>query len=120
MTAGLHERRDWPRLQLRLNVEFCPEGEEEPGRLGATANVSAGGLYFLTSEWQGLASGQGLTLRLSGLSGYGAGPLFRSLCSKATILRLDVPEDEHSPYAKKGIAVRFSEKPRFDVYRSSA
>ena len=62
-----------------------------------------------------------MTLRLSGLSGYGAGPLFRILRSKATVLRVDQPaEGEDRPYEKRGVALRFSEKPRFDVYRSSA
>ncbi len=105
---------------MKLNVEFAPEGEDEPARMGATANVSAGGLYLVTSEWQGLKAGQDLNLRLSGLSGYGAGPLFRVLRSRATVLRVDDPKDEDRAYEKKGIALRFSEKPRFDVYRSTA
>ncbi len=105
---------------MKLNVEFAPEGEQEPARMGATANVSAGGLYLVTSEWQGLQAGQDLNLRLSGLSGYGAGPLFRVLRSRATVLRVDDPNDEDRAYERKGIALRFSEKPRFDVYRSSA
>ncbi|MCK4375032.1 MAG: hypothetical protein KAX19_06865 [Candidatus Brocadiae bacterium] len=102
-------------------MEFSPAGEEgRAGRMGNTADVSAGGLYFWTPEWEGLGVGQGLTLRLSGLDGLGSGPLFRSLRSKATILRLDPPETDKGRYAKGGIAVRFDERPRFDVYRSSA
>ena len=30
------------------------------------------------------------------------------------------PTEEDAAYTKKGVAVRFTEKPRFDVYRSSA
>jgi hypothetical protein len=115
------ERREWPRLNLKANVEFLSEGEERhAGRIGTTVNVSAGGVYFQTSEWQGLAEGQEVGIRLSGLSGYGSGPLFRSMRANATVLRVDVPSDEESkPYPKAGVAARFSDRPCFEVYRWS-
>lgn len=115
------ERREWPRLKLKLNVEFfAGEEEQEPRGAGTTANVSAGGLYFLTSAWQGLELGQNLDLHLSGLSSYNHGPIFRILHGRATILRLDMPEKADAGYATAGVAARFDERPRIGVYRFSA
>ena len=120
MVDRVEERRESPRLSLALNVAFVPEGQESRAtRMGTTSNVSAGGLYFHTSEWANLNEGQELGLRLSGLSGYGAGPLFRDLRVKAVILRLDKPEDDATRFDKAGVAARFSERPCFEVYRWS-
>jgi len=116
------EKRQWPRLNLRLNVEFIADTPDE-GRVsgtGTTANVSAGGLYFRTADWRHLQLGQNVQLYLSGLSGYDAGPLFRGLRGKATILRLDIPENGDAAYGRVGVALRFDERPRVDVYRLSA
>jgi len=114
------DRRESPRLNLALNVAFLTEGQERQAtRMGTTANVSAGGVYFSTSEWQGLRPGQEVGLRLSGLSGYGAGPLFRDLRVRADILRVDPPAEQTGPYAKGGVAARFTERPCFEVYRWS-
>ena len=114
------ERRESPRLNLALNVAFMAEGQEQQAtRVGTTTNVSSGGVYFNTPEWHGIQSGQEVGLRLSGLSGYGAGPLFRDLRVKATILRVDVPAEPTTSYAKAGVAARFSERPCFEVYRWS-
>ncbi len=111
------ERRESPRLNLRLNVEFLREGESHTAqRIGTSGNVSAGGIYFLADEWKDLKVGQELGIRLSGLSGYGTGPLFRSLRSRATVLRVERPKDG-GPYAKAGVAAKFSERPYFKVYR---
>ena len=96
------------------------EGEErQADRVGTTEDVSAGGVFFRTAEWQGLELGKKISVRLSGLSGYGTGPLFRSLRANATILRLAVPGEERHPYEKAGMAARFSERPCFEVYRWS-
>ena len=115
-----NERRECPRLNLRLNVEFLSEGEDRQAcRMGTTSNVSAGGVYFHTSEWDGVRAGGEVALRLSGLSGYGAGPLFRSLRARATVLRVDPPGEEKGHIEKAGIAAQFSEKPCFEVYRWS-
>ena len=112
------DRRESPRLNLRLNVEFLGEGESRTAqRMGTSANVSAGGIYFLADEWKDLKVGQDLGIRLSGLSGYGAGPLFRSLRARATVLRVETPKEASTPYAKAGIAAQFSERPYFEVYR---
>ena len=112
------EQRARPRLKLRLNVEFITEGQElQACRMGTTANVSAGGVYFHTAEWEGLQEGQELGLRLSGLSGYGSGPLFRDLRAKAQILRLRIPGQDAPPFAKAGVAACFSEEPCFEVER---
>jgi hypothetical protein len=111
-------RRESPRLNLRLNVEFLGEGESRTAqRMGTSANVSAGGIYFLADEWKDLKVGQELGIRLSGLSGYGTGPLFRSLRARATVLRVERPKDDSASCAKAGIAARFSERPYFEVYR---
>jgi hypothetical protein len=116
---GHMERRKRPRLQLRLNVEFSsPAGEA--GGFGITDNISAGGVYFLTPDWQGLKMGQSLALRLSGTSNYDDWPVFRTLGCKATVLRLDVPPEQRAPHAKAGVAMRFDERPRVDVYGLSA
>lgn len=120
---GRAEKRQWPRLHLRLNVEFAgaeTEQVEHVSGTGTTDNVSAGGVYFHTADWRALRTGLDLQLHLSGLSGYDAGPLFRSLRGKATILRIDVPKDENAGYSKAGVAARFDERPRVDVYRLSA
>lgn len=112
------ERRESPRLGLRLNVEFLTEAEDRRShRMGTTSNVSAGGVYFMTDEWQSLKAGQELGIRLSGLSGYGAGPLFRSLRARATVLRVDSPTEPATPITKAGVAIRFNERPCFEVYR---
>jgi PilZ domain len=120
--AGRGEKRQWPRLLLKLNVEFSAEAlqQERISGTGTTENVSAGGLYFRTTEWRDLHPGLDLQLHLSGLSGYDSGPLFRSLRGKATVLRLDMPEKQDNGYGKVGVAVRFDERPRVDVYRLSA
>jgi hypothetical protein len=122
---GPAEKRQWPRLHLKLNVEFSAAvGEmganERPGGTGTTDNVSAGGLYFHTPDWKGLQPGVDLQVHLSGLSGYDAGPLFRSLRGRATILRVDLPKEQNGGFSKAGVAARFDERPRVDVYRLSA
>jgi hypothetical protein len=100
-----------------LNVEFLSGAEGgRAHRLGTTANVSSGGVYFTTSEWRDLSAGQELGVRLSGLSGYGAGPLFRSLKAQVTVLRVDPPREGASPL-RAGVAMRFNERPCFEVYR---
>jgi len=84
---------------------------------GTTANVSAGGVFFLTADWHKLRVGQSMALSLSGLSGYGAGPLFRNLKGKVTILRLELPVTPKDAYARAGVAARFDTRPRVEVYR---
>ncbi len=114
------ERRNSPRLNLTLNVEFLREGEETQAcHLGTTANVSAGGVYFSTPEYQHVDPGTRIGLRLSGLSGYGTGPLFRSLRARGRVVRVDRPEAAEAVYDKAGVAVEFVEKPCFEVYRWS-
>lgn len=116
MAESAPEHRARPRLRLRLNVEFISEGQElQACRRGTTTNVSAGGVFFHTAEWQDLQVGQELGLRLSGLSGYGSGPLFRDLRAKARILRLGTPEQKADPFAKAGVAAQFCEQPCFEV-----
>jgi hypothetical protein len=85
--------------------------------MGTSANVSAGGIYFFADEWKDLKVGQELGIRLSGLSGYGASSLFRSLRARATVLRVERPAEADASCAKAGVAARFSERPRFEVYR---
>lgn len=112
------DRRDSPRLGLRLNVEFLSGADGgRAHRLGTTTNVSSGGVYFTTNEWHDLTVGQELGVRLSGLSGYGAGPLFRSLKAQATVLRVDAPDGENAHIRRAGVAMRFNERPCFEVYR---
>jgi hypothetical protein len=113
------ERRKRPRLQLRLNVEFS-SAEGQAGGFGITDNVSAGGVYFLTPDWQGLKTGQNLFLRLSGMNNSTDWPVFRTLGCKATVLRLDAPSDEEVPHAKAGVAMRFDNRPRVDMYGLTA
>ena len=112
------DRREAPRLNLRLDVEFLQESEGRTAqRMGTSANVSAGGIYFLADEWKELRVGQELGIRLSGLASYGAGPLFRSLRARATVLRVERPKEADVSSAKAGIAARFSQRPYFEVYR---
>jgi len=84
--------------------------------MGTTRDVSAGGVYFHTSEWEGIEAGQEMAVRLSGLSGYGAGPLFRSLRARVRVLRVDPPAAGRVPIEKAGVAAQFLEKPGFEVY----
>ncbi len=115
------ERRKWPRLELRLSVQFdSPAPRREAHGVGSTENVSAGGIYFLTSSWDQLEEGMKLQLQLSGLSQYNAGPIFRSLEGEGTVLRLETPAEEGQEYSKAGVAVRFDRKPRIQLYRRSA
>jgi len=121
VSDNITERREWPRLALKLNVEFFAEqDEQEPHGAGTTENVSAGGIYFRTPEWGDLKIGQNLGLQLSGLSSINHGPLFRILHGRATILRVDLPPEEAPPYGTAGVAARFDERPRIGVYRFSA
>ena len=121
MSDNGNERRQWPRLELKLNVEFVARnGKPKLTGSGTTANVSAGGVYFVTPDWEDLSPGQDIRVHLSGLSGYDLGPLFRSLRGKATIVRVEPPEEEEATYARAGVAARFDERPRVDVYRFSA
>ncbi|RXM21772.1 hypothetical protein EO238_27300, partial [Citrobacter sp. AAK_AS5] len=88
-----------------LNVEFLREGEERRAcRAGTTTDVSAGGAFFRTNEWDGVTVGEEVALRLSGLSGYGTGPLFRSLRARAKVLRLEVAEEASHRFEQAGIA----------------
>lgn len=115
------EKRKWPRLPLRLNVEFAsgePQAKAEGS--GTTENVSAGGVYFLTSYWPNLKPGLKLSLYLSGFSGYNAGAVFRRVAAEGTVLRLDPPVEEEGAYRKAGVAVRFEKRPEVDIYRLSA
>jgi len=117
---GERERRRWPRLELKLNVEFAVRDDQsEAGGQGVTENVSAGGMYFVTPDWQALQVGDDVALRLSGLSSYNEGALFRSLHGQGMILRLDPPEEKRER-EEAGVAVEFEEGPRVELYRASA
>ena len=110
------ERRKWPRLELRLNVDFrSVEPEEQASGTGTTKNVSAGGIYFQTPHWQQLETGSIVRVKLSGFGQYDVGPIFRSLEGRAKVLRLDPPADYEEE--KGGVAVKFQESPQFDTYR---
>ncbi|MGD2174033.1 MAG: PilZ domain-containing protein [Candidatus Brocadiaceae bacterium] len=113
------ERRQWPRLPLKLNVRFFAGGQQKAPRVGVTDNVSAGGLFFHTADWQGLEENQQVVVELSGMSGYNAGPLFRTIAGTATILRLEEPRTD-SEQRKAGVAARFDERPRVDLYQMRA
>lgn len=114
-------RRKWPRLPLRLKVDFSPAGQEEHAQgSGVTDNVCAGGMYFRTRDWHLLQPGQPLELRVSGMSCYNHGPLFRTLGGTATVIRLDAPASEDFLYARAGVAVRFDERPHVDFANLSA
>jgi len=116
----MKDRRQWRRLPLKLNVEFLSqEDKHEASGTGITKNVSAGGLCFMTRDWEGLKLGQELSLRVGGFGTYDSGPLFRSLRGKVSIVRLDVPEAESGPYAEAGVAAQFHQPPRFDSYAFS-
>ncbi len=120
VTDRATDRREWPRLDLKLNVEFFVEREAADQGTGTTANVSAGGLYFTTPEWDKVRVGEQVGVQLSGLSSYNHGPLFRILHGRATVLRIDAPSAPDPAYRTGGVAVRFDEKPRIGVYRFSA
>ena len=115
----MREKRQWPRLPLHLNVAFyVQEQERETRSAGTTVNVSAGGLYFTTLNWESLRPGQDLRVRLSGFSAH-SGPLFRSLEGRGRILRVDVPEGGDAPYPRAGVAVGFHAPPRLNNHRFS-
>ncbi|MFO8006318.1 MAG: PilZ domain-containing protein [Candidatus Brocadiia bacterium] len=115
------ERRKWPRLSLKLTVEFFSPSREELEGTGTTENVSPGGIYFRTTQWHELEVGQEVALTLSGFSAYNLGPLFRTLRGEARVLRLEPPDEEReATYGQAGVAVEFEETPRMDIYRMSA
>ncbi len=117
---GERERRKWPRLELKLNVEFAVRDDDcESSGHGVTENVSAGGIYFVTPDWRALHVGEDVALRLSGLSGYNEGALFRTLRGEAKIVRLEPPEQRRAG-RPAGVAVRFEERPRVELYRTPA
>ena len=101
---------------LKLNVAFAPAGQDESVEgSGVTENVSAGGLYFRTSDWQALEKGGTLVLRVSGLHHYDHGPLTRLVTGRATVVRLDAAEPVGGAQGGQGVAVRFNEPPRVEV-----
>jgi hypothetical protein len=111
------ERRRSLRLALKLQVAFAPAGQEgQATGSGMTENVSAGGLYFRTGDWQSLAEGDTLDLTVSGLSRYERGPMFRTLKGQATVLRLDAA----APPTDPGVAVCFSEPLQMESMFASA
>ena len=110
------EQRKWPRLPLKLNVEFSALEEPVFQGTGITANVSAGGAYFHTPDWGALKIGRKLDLRLSGFGAYDTGTLFRSLKGKATVLRLDIPKPTDPTYPRASVAIEFFERPSVEVY----
>ena len=111
------ERRRWPRLQLRLHVNFSvPQAERKAEGEGTTRDVSAGGAYFFTPNWQVLEEGAKVKLRLTGFSQYNAGPLFRTLEGEGTVVRLEpASEVEHKDYSTGGVAIEFDERPEVDM-----
>lgn len=117
MVNGTREQRESPRLNLKLEVEFLGKEEDRHhSRQGATENVSAGGVYISTVEWEGLEVGQEVALRISGLSGQGIGPLFRSLRVTAKVLRVDPPKRQENSFERGGVATRFCERPSFETF----
>ena len=113
------ERRQWPRLPLKFNVQFFTEeeGQRDGSGTGTTIDVSAGGMYYVTPNWERMSLGQDLRLRLSGLSAHDSGPLFRSLSAKARVVRMVLPEEKDAACVQVGVAVRFHEAPRFAPHR---
>lgn len=113
------ERRRWRRLGLKLHIDFSAVDNGEKGRgSGVSDNISAGGVYFFTRDWDALSRGQELTLDMTGLSSYNAKAAFRHVTGKGAVLRLDFPEEQKEPFWV-GVAAEFSERPRFDVYNFS-
>ena len=109
------ERRRWPRLNLQLGVAISSADEApRPLGMGVTENVSAGGALFLTGDWRQLSAGQAIFLRLSGMSRYNDGPIFRTLGGKARVLRIAPPGTGQRD--KAGVAVQFDERPQVELY----
>jgi len=101
----------WPRLPLRLRVDFSPAGEEYLQGIGMTDNVSAGGMYFHTRDWQLVQEGRSLLITASGMGYNSHVPLSRALSARATVMRLELPTSRDPLQAKAGVAVRFDERP---------
>ena len=109
------ERRRWPRLRLRLRIEFESMGGPQAFEgSGATENVSAGGVYFRTAHWSSLAPGQQMRFRLSGLGGYESVPAFKTLGGTAVVVRVEEPSKQKAYVGSAGVAVQFDRRPDFD------
>lgn len=117
MADQVSERREHPRLNLRLSVVFAPQeaGISSECR-GETTNVSAGGACFETVDWQHLRPMDRLSLRISGFSRYGTGSLFRELRGSGTVLRIEPQRQANGTPSGARVAIRFDEPPHFEVY----
>lgn len=105
-------------MPIKLNVDFFTDKDTgAANRVGKTVNISAGGVYFGTTEWDGLGVSDEVEMRLSGLSAYGMGSLMRTLRGRMTILRVERPDEDAAAPAKACVAARFHGNPCFDVYR---
>ena len=107
------ERRKWPRLPATLEVAFQAIGAQGSAQgTGTTQDVSAGGVFFATPNWEGLAPGQKVELQLS--DSKDGDTAFRE---KATIVRLHRPETSQKKSAPTGgVALCFERRPRLNVY----
>ena len=102
-------------MQLHVNFSI-PEADKKAEGEGTTRDVSAGGAYFYTPNWQVLEEGTRVKLRLTGFSQYNAGPLFRTLEGEGTVVRLEPDARAHDgDYSTGGVAIEFDERPEVDM-----
>jgi len=94
------------------------ESAVEASGIGVTENVSPGGLYFHTPDWGALHTNQVIYVRLSGMGSYNHRQVLRSVRGRATVLRLEPPEEPAAGQA--GVAVRFDGRPKTALYDLSA
>lgn len=107
------EKRKWPRIPLRFNINFSTAvGEELFDGAGMTENVSQGGMFFKTKDWTPLKPGQKLTFHMAGVALRNQLPGYMRLSGYATILRLNRPSSNEPQEAAAGVAVRFEKPPR--------
>ena len=102
---------------MQLHVDFkAPDADRKAQGEGTTRDVSAGGAYFFTPNWQVLEEGAKVEIRLTGFSQYNAGPLFRTLEGEGTVVRLEPSSEvDNEEYSTGGVAIEFDERPEMDM-----
>lgn len=104
------EKRRFKRSPLLLTIELKGDiaGQKKTIELGLTRNISAGGAYLSSANWNSLEVGSTVDLTLSVPCRIQNVLHFIKLEGKAVVIRKDeLPE---KPPSRRGVALKFDEK----------
>jgi len=104
------EKRDSKRAPLLLTIELKGdvEGRTETLELGLTRNISAGGAYLSSANWDGIEVGSDVHITISAPCRIQNALHFIQLEGSATVIRKDdLPEKTAT---RRGVALRFGDK----------